>query len=238
MGQAPRQGMQPGALRSRQMMLHKQIAMREQVRDLLLQPYTLPRLPSRDRVFRRRSAPFELGLFSGQVLAHLGHSVEHGQSDLFEDMEFTDLMGYVAKDGGNRYRVQIRTIGRDSGQPQAARLERGLEAAEKSRHELLGGGLAPRQDLVEHAFKGVVVHDGQYAERPIVDFVRGNVAGEIRQGPVQIILLNVAGGPFFPRLRPNSGWSPMVQTPESRAITANWRGHRANRLQPRCGRLS
>ena len=60
-----------------------------------------------------------------------------------------------------------------------------MEAAEERRDVLVGRVVV--QDLVGDPFEGAVVDDRQDAERPVIQFVGGDIAGEVRECPVQMI---------------------------------------------------
>lgn len=84
------------------------------------------------------TTPSEFGLLGGELLAHLRHRSQDGLIQVFQDMECTDLMRHVAKDGLNRGRIQRRTIGGDAPQRQVPGLEHAAKAAEKGDHVGLG----------------------------------------------------------------------------------------------------
>lgn len=76
-------------------MLDKQIALRKEIANLLL--YALPVV---DRLLGRlRGWPpaVERGLASGQVFSHLGHGVQDRLGQLFQDVEFAELVWHIAE---------------------------------------------------------------------------------------------------------------------------------------------
>src|SRR5207302_9274096 len=56
------------------------------------------------------------------------------------------------------------------------------------------------------AVVAAVVHRTEHAERPIVDFVQGQVAAEVSQRLVQVVERQSSPTLFPPRPRPSSGW--------------------------------
>ena len=97
-------------------MLHKQVTMLEQGRDLRLESLLLaggllggP---------RRRTPAVALGQGLLELPPHGGQGFEHLTVDLLEDVELADLMRDARKDLGQRLRVQRRTIGGDPSQRQ------------------------------------------------------------------------------------------------------------------------
>ena len=95
--------------------------MLEEIRDPLLQPLAPPRRP----LGRRRGGAAALPdrLLAGQLLTYLGHSPQDRPGQLFDDMEFTDLVGDVAEDVAQRLGVQGRAVGGDpwSARPRSRR---------------------------------------------------------------------------------------------------------------------
>ncbi len=60
-----------------------------------------------------------------------------------------------------------------------------MESAEKGEDIVLAGGMF--QHLKEETFEGVIVNDGEDAKRTVIQFIGGEVAGEVGECPVQII---------------------------------------------------
>ena len=51
---------------------------------------------------------------------------------------------------------------------------------------------------IPQAFEGAVVHKRQDAERAIVHFINGDVAGELSQGPIKVLGVDLADCLFSP----------------------------------------
>jgi hypothetical protein len=176
--------------------------MLEQVRDFLLQPFSLA--GSSLVRSRRRSAPFGGGLLGRQLLADLGHGTQDRLRQFLDDVEFTDLVRNSGKHQAQRLGIERRGIGRDTLQRQVALLQDGLEATQEGDDVLVLGIVI--EHLIQDAFEGAIVNERQDAERAIVQFVDGDVAGEIGQGPIKVLDIDLAGRLFPPRPPPSSGW--------------------------------
>jgi hypothetical protein len=172
-------------------------------------------------------APRKGRLFGLEFLADLGHRVQQGLGEFLEHVELADLRGGPGEQFGNHVRVQRGTSGCYSPHLQAPGVQMGLEVSEKLSNVLLAGV------VVEHPTRqspeGVIVHDCQHAERPVVDFVGRQVAAEGGQGLVEILGLD-AGFTFFPPPpRPSSGWWQRARRRGDPATGANWPSDRAGR---------
>jgi hypothetical protein len=88
------------------------------------------------------------------------------------------------------------------------------------------------QNLVEEPFEGAVVHDGQDAEGPIIQFIGCDIPGEISQNPVQIRGDDSPLGFFPPWPPPSSGWLPRERKPDGLATSAKMPPDRVYRLPP------
>ncbi len=75
-----------------QMALHEQMAMREEVRDFVLESFPLPNQLAR---LPRGSTPAEFGLAGGQRFAHTRYSAQDGLAQVGENMKLTDLVGLL-----------------------------------------------------------------------------------------------------------------------------------------------
>src|SRR5437764_13508638 len=78
------------------------------------------------------------------------------------------------------------------------------------------------EDLVEESFESAVVHDEQDTEWPVIQLVGRDVAGKVRQSPIEIRALHVAGGLFSPRPPASFGGWRREQKRDDLAINANW----------------
>ena len=92
------------------MVLHKKIAILEQVRDFLLQPlaflhqFTLTRLGTPAPQFR---------LLDGKLFSRLCHCPQNGLIQVLQNMELTNLMRQIAPDRSNGGWIQGGSVGRD-----------------------------------------------------------------------------------------------------------------------------
>ncbi len=177
-----------------------------------------------------RATSSELGLLGGELLAHLGHRSQDSLVQVFEDVELADLMRHRAKDGLNRHWIQGRAIGGNAAHGQLPCLQDRLKMPEKDNHVLVCGVMV--QDLVIETLEGMVVYNGQHAKGSIVEFINGEVAGKVGQGPGQIIGLPPFTRPFPPPPPPSSGWWQREQTRDGHARDANSRCGTAGHLPP------
>ena len=152
------------ALTLREVPLHEQMAMLEQVPDLPLQMPASPGLPSR---LRCAGAPArQLRLLRGQVLADPSDGAEDGLVQLRQDMEATDLMLHGSEDLGDRPWIQVRTVGGDSAEGQPPAGQGRPEAAEEPPDIPVSRGVV--EDLVTEPPEGAVVNDRQDAEGAVI----------------------------------------------------------------------
>ena len=71
--------------------------------------------------------------------------------------------------------------------------------------DVLFGGVVV-EDFVDQPPEAVVIHDRQHAVGAVVPFVGGDVAGEIGQSLIQVLVAETFFGPFFPPPPPSSEW--------------------------------
>jgi hypothetical protein len=164
--QAARDALQGGPLTLSEMALDEQVAVCEEVTQLLLLAGTL--LGQLAQPFGR-TATWRLRELGGQLLAHLGHGVQYGVGQVTQDVKSADLMGNRAENGCHRRRVAASAIGGDGADAQATRRQRCLKALEEGQHVGLGGIVV--EHLVGQALEAVGVHDGEHTERAIVEFI-------------------------------------------------------------------
>ena len=87
------------------MALDEEVAVLEQLTDLERKPFL-----AACRLLRGLGGGttlWQLGSVGRQGLAQLGHGREDGLVQLAQDVERTDLMGYVTKDGRDRLWVKL-----------------------------------------------------------------------------------------------------------------------------------
>ena len=198
-GQAAGDPSQGLLLGGRPMMLDEQMAMVKQVGDLLFEAFLAS---GQSAVFPRRPAAAKPGQRAFKLPADLGDGLQDGFREFRQDVELADLMFDRAEDLDDGCRIQRRAVGRDALEGQAAGGEGLVQTLEESPDVLFGGVVV--EDLVDQASEAVVVDDRQDAVRPVVEFVGGNVAGEVGQGGVEIVSGDALFGPFFPPLPPSS----------------------------------
>src|SRR5262245_45958651 len=116
-----------------------------------------------------------------------------------------------AENLGDRFRVQRGGIRGDAAQSQTALFKTGVKAPEKRLDIFMAGVVI--QNLEKQTLEGAIVDNGQNAEGTVVQFISGDVAGEIAQRPVKVTALHLTGRLFSPRPRPSFGWWPRAQTP-------------------------
>lgn len=176
-----------------QMVLDKEVAMLEQVRDLGFDTLLAGRLGA---IGLLDPPPAQFGRFGPELAAHRGHGLEDGFVHLGDDMELTDLMPDVSKHLGDGRWVQVRPIGGDAAEFEAPGPQGLMEPGEEPRDVFQGRRVV--QDLIDQAFEPAVVHDRQDAIRSVVDLVGGDVARKALQGAIEVVLRDVLGGPFPP----------------------------------------
>jgi len=59
------------------------------------------------------------------------------------------------------------------------------------------------ENLIDKTSEVVIIHNRQYAERPIVQFISGNIAGEISQRTIKVFCWSTLFSFFFPSPRPS-----------------------------------
>jgi hypothetical protein len=193
----PTQGVSLGL---RQVVLDEQVAVIEQIGDPGLDAFFAGRQLA---VGPRGAAPADVGQRGLQLPANLGHGLEDGLVQFGQNVELADLMADRTEYLDDGPGIQRRSIGGNALQAQPMGFQGILEPREEPCDVLLGRVVV--EDFVDQAFEPVVVHDGQHAVGPVVQFVGGDVAGEVGQGLIQVALRDAFGGPFFPPPPPSSG---------------------------------
>jgi hypothetical protein len=203
----------------------EQVTVLEQIADLLLDPLlTAGGTPGG---LRGGTAPRQLGGLGGQAFPQLGHGTEDRLGEFLEDVECAELMRHLAEDRGDRLGIERRAVGGDPLEDQAPHRQGGLEAAEERLDVHVGRVVV--EDLSDEPLEGAVVDDREDAERPVIQLVGGDVAREVRQGPVEVSGVGPSRRLFPPRPRPSSGSWRRGQRRGARARGPNWPSDRASR---------
>jgi len=217
------------AFREGQFVLNKQMTVFKQIGDLVGDPFLGACGTFRDH--RGRATAGELRHRRRQLLADFCSRTQHRLGQFRDHVKLTDLVSYCAENLGNRPGIQGRTVGCDSLQRHVPCLQGGVQAPEERHDVRLFRAVV--EHLVQDPFECPVIDHRQYAIRSVVQFICGNVAGEVFQRPVQIVTGDVRLRLFSPRPRPSSGSWRRERTRDGRARDANWRLGTASRPQRR-----
>ena len=206
-------------------MTHEEVAVLEQFTDLLRDPLLKP--GGLSRRLGAGTAPRQLGSRGGQILAELGHGAKNLLGHFLEDVECAELMRHRTEDRGDRLGIQWRTVGRDPLEGQSPRRQVGLKTAEERLDIDMGRGVV--ENFVEESREGPVVDDREDAKRTVIKLVGGDVAGEVRERPVEIVGVDSSRRLFPPRPRPSSGSLRKGRTHDVLARGSNWRSDKGGR---------
>src|SRR5215813_2973846 len=149
-------------------------------------------------------------------------------------MKRTDLMRDIPEhlyEGGG---IERRAIGRDTEEGQVACRQGRFESPEK-RPDVIVGGIVI-QDVIEEPLVAAIIDSGENAEGTIIQFIGGDIARKICQGPVKEGRVQARLRLFFPPPRPSSGSWQKGQRRGGRARGASWRDDRASHPRPRAAR--
>ena len=201
MRQATRDLQQRLAFGWRQVTADEQVAAIEQAADFVLKAFAFL-----GQSFRCFAGPTlgQLGLLSRDLLAFLGQRMQDRLGQFRDGVELAHLMRDLAENLRDRHGIQGRRIGRDATQCEAALLQHGLEFSEESTDVVVVGSVI--QDLIAETFEIAVIDDRQDAEWSVVQFVGGDVAGEVGEGPIKISVFDLPSRFFFPLPPPSFGW--------------------------------
>ncbi len=183
-------------------MLDEEMTMVEEFGDLCFQLFLRPSAPP--GLATSRSPSRCRGHLGSDGFAHLRHCPQNRQSEVGDDVEFADLVRDVAEDLQNGLRIQSGTVGGDPLELQASVIEDLLEAPEELQDVLVRGVMV--EDVEDEPLETAVVHDREHAEGTVVEFVGGNVSGELAKSPVQVVTLDARSAFFPPTPRPSSEW--------------------------------
>jgi len=174
-GMPTRDPTQVFSFRRRQVMLDKQVAVVEQAGDPGLDAFLAGRQSAPGC---RRPAPTELGQSSFQLSPHLRHRLQDGLVDLGNDVELANLMRDRPQHLCDGCGIQLRAVGGDALEAQAAGRQGAAEPQEEFRDVFLGGVVV--EYLVDQTFEAMIVDDRQDAIRPVVEFIGRDVTREVR----------------------------------------------------------
>jgi hypothetical protein len=215
------------SLRRCQVVLDEQMTVVKQIGNLRFDAFLAGR---QFAVGPRRSPSADLGKRGLQLTANLGHGLEDGLVQFGDDVELADLMADRPEDFGHGRGVQLRTVGGDALQAQPTSQQGFLKPREEPDDVFLRGIVI--EDFVDQSFEPMVVHDRQNAVRPVVQFIGGDIAGEVGQGGIEVILSDAFGSPFFPPLPPSSGPWQTGRRRGDRATSARKPTDTADRPRP------
>jgi len=220
------------SLDGRQVALHEQMPMIEEIRVLLLEALFLSReaLCSRGRGATRLQ--FRHRCRDG--LSDLGDGLQDGLRQLRQNMELADLVWDVAEDRLDGVRIERRAIRGDAQDLELASVQLCPESSEEPLDVFFRGVVV--QDLVDKASERVIVDDGEDAVGTVVELVGREVPGEAIERQAQVLLLNLRDTFFSPPPRPNFGSWRRARTLGGLATSARRQSGTEVRPLPRCGR--
>jgi hypothetical protein len=187
--QAAGNALQRLTLTQGQVALDEQIPMREQVGDLGWQALSLT---DERAVLLRRPAAFEFGWAGGQAFAHTGHGMQHSLAHISQHMpapvaqaqvKLADLVRDLSDDFRDGAGIQGRAVCGDRVHGQTARVQVSPKRTKKGGDIDLGEIMI--KPLVEQPLEGAVVHNGQNAERPVIEFIRRQITGDAERARAQ-----------------------------------------------------
>ena len=189
----------PG-LDRRQMMLDKEVTVIEEISDLPLEPLLdlcpLGRFPS------SRTTSLSCRDTRMDGLPYFCSCPQDRLGQISDDVELADLVRDITEDLQDRLGIESRAVGRDSLEFQTTAIEDPLEATEEPQDICVCRVVI--KDFVDEPFELSVVHDREHAEGAVVEFIGGDVAGEITQGPSEVVTLDACFAFFFPTPQPSS----------------------------------
>ncbi len=216
LGLAPGNSHKSSLLRRSEAISDKEVTMVKEVCDFLLESFlaagvALLRL-------RGRTTAGQLGHLRPQRPAHLGHRLEHGFCQLRDDVEFTYLMRDRTEDFSDRDPIERRGVCGDAMEFQAPGGKGFLKPSEEPQDIRMLGIVV--QDFIDETPEGSIVNDRKHAKGTVVQFVRGNIPGEVRQRLVEVFGCDIRFSLFSPQPPPSFEWWRREQRPDDRATNA------------------
>lgn len=203
----------------RAVMLDEEVTVLEEVGDFRLQPFLRPGEPgglsgARTPARRRRD-------LCPDGFAYLRHRPQDSQGQVRDDVELANLVWHIAEDFKNGLRIQGGSVSRDPFEFQPTAIEGLLEVTEEPQDVLVRRVVV--KDLVQKPSEPPVVHNREHTERAIVEFVGGNISGEIAKDLIQVVTLDERFAFFSPPPRPSSGLWQTGRRPDDPAKDATKR---------------
>src|ERR1700731_855775 len=232
LGLTARQTTQGGPLGDGQVVTDEQVPPLEQSRR------ALPKSPGPATQALRfrgvpRTAARQLRSLGRQPLAQTSQYVQHRPGQFLEDVELADLMRNSPKNQGNGHRVEWGAIGGDTQDRVTAGDDLLVESRQKPETVCLRRVVI--KDLVEQPSLLAGIDGRQNPEGAGIQLIGRQIAGEVCQGPIEVVGLS-AGSTFFPPPpRSSFGAWERGRKPDGPARGATKQPGRADRLPPPAG---
>jgi len=164
--------------------------------------------------------------------AHFRNRFKNSLVEFSNDMKFANLMRNIfAEKIQNRFRIQWRTVSRNTLQNKSTRVQKGLKPGEESGYVILGGVVV--KDFKDQPAICAIIDYRQYAKWPVVQFVSSNISREPAEGPIQILMLDAFECFFFQLPQPSFERSQKERILDDHAISARMQPDTASRPPPR-----
>jgi Leucine-rich repeat (LRR) protein len=165
----------------------------------------------------------------GDLTPNACNGLENRFVDLLNDMKDTDLMWDRTKYLQNRTRIQRGAVGGDPKQSRPAFFHLSFETLKESDNVLMFRVVI--KNLKHQSPISSIVYQRQQAGISIIQFIDGDVAGEVEKHVVEIPVRHQSLRFFFPKPQPSFEWCLPERRRSGRATYANWRNRRA--IHPR-----
>ena len=207
----------------------EQMPVLKDVPDFFLEAFPLPGYSLRRGPARAATSHFRYSLF--ETPPNACDSLEDCLVDFHDDMENADLMRDRAEYLQDRLRIQGGPVRGYPQQHAAAGIQVGFAAGEEADDVLMGRVVV--KHFEEQTPVSAVINKRQLADVSVIDFVYGDVAGEVGECLVEILPPHRDLRFFFPKPRPSSEWFPREQRRSGLATCARMRDHREDHLRQR-----
>ena len=230
--QCPQVGMASGDLAQRlifrltEAALNEKVAVGKKFTDPIPHPLGLASPPG---LLPSGTAPAQSRHLGMEGLSNLGDRPEDIAGDLFQHMEFTHLVTDTRESLLDRLRIKRGAIRRYAPEPETTIRKHQGHPLKESPHIVLFRIVI--QYVIGQPSLAPAVHQGQDAERPIVDLIRRQIPRKISKGPIRIFRPKPFFAFFFPLPRPSSVPSRKEHTPDGLATGAMRPCEEATHLQ-------